>query len=329
MPIARNPTVFVSGGSRGIGLAIALKLAKEAKANVCIAAKTATPHPKLPGTIYTAAEAIEEAGGKALPLVVDIRQADQVEKAISFAGPLFCRTDPPTTQAIEETASKFDGIDVVINNASAISLTDSQNTPVKTYDLMSAINGRGTYLTSALAIPHLLRSAEAGRNPHILSLAPPLRGNLTPDMLGGCTAYSMAKLAMSLATVGLAGELKGKVGVNALWPLTYISTEAIRLLIGAEGRDRSSRHPSIVADAAFAMLEEDGRSYSGNFEIDELVLRRMRGLTNSDLTRYSPDPSMPFSDLHEDLFIPQWVRDEVAELRGEEGNEWEGADVRG
>ncbi|BGP24908.1 hypothetical protein JCM10295v2_003828 [Rhodotorula toruloides] len=308
MPIARNPTVFVSGGSRGIGLAIALKLAKEAKANVCIAAKTATPHPKLPGTIYTAAEAIEEAGGKALPLVVDIRQADQ---------------------AIEETASKFDGIDVVINNASAISLTDSQNTPVKTYDLMSAINGRGTYLTSALAIPHLLRSAEAGRNPHILSLAPPLRGNLTPDMLGGCTAYSMAKLAMSLATVGLAGELKGKVGVNALWPLTYISTEAIRLLIGAEGRDRSSRHPSIVADAAFAMLEEDGRSYSGNFEIDELVLRRMRGLTNSDLTRYSPDPSMPFSDLHEDLFIPQWVRDEVAELRGEEGNEWEGADVRG
>uniref|UniRef100_A0A0K3CM76 Hydroxysteroid dehydrogenase-like protein 2 n=1 Tax=Rhodotorula toruloides TaxID=5286 RepID=A0A0K3CM76_RHOTO len=311
MPIARNPTVFVSGGSRGIGLAIALKLAKEAKANVCIAAKTATPHPKLPGTIYTAAEAIEEAGGKALPLVVDIRQADQVEKAI------------------EETASKFNGIDIVINNASAISLTDSQHTPVKTYDLMSAINGRGTYLTSALAIPHLLRSAEAGRNPHILSLAPPLRGNLTPEMLGGCTAYSMAKFAMSLATVGLAGELKGKVGVNALWPLTYVSTEAIRLLIGAEGRDRSSRHPSIVADAAFAMLEEDGRGYSGNFEIDELALRRMRGFTNSDLTRYSPDPSMPFSDLHEDLFVPQWVREQVAELRGEGGAEGEGADVRG
>ncbi|BGO91649.1 hypothetical protein NBRC10512_008096 [Rhodotorula toruloides] len=308
MPIARNPTVFVSGGSRGIGLAIALKLAKEAKANVCIAAKTATPHPKLPGTIYTAAEAIEEAGGKALPLVVDIRQADQ---------------------AIEETASKFNGIDIVINNASAISLTDSQHTPVKTYDLMSAINGRGTYLTSALAIPHLLSSADAGRNPHILSLAPPLQGNLTPEMLGGCTAYSMAKFAMSLATVGLAGELKGKVGVNALWPLTYISTEAIRLLIGAEGRDRSSRDPSIVADAAFAMLEEDGRSYSGNFEIDELALRRMRGFTNSDLTRYSPDPSMPFSDLHEDLFVPQWVRDEVAELRGEGGAEGEGADVRG
>ncbi|BGP48433.1 hypothetical protein JCM10450v2_004308 [Rhodotorula kratochvilovae] len=299
MTIARNPSVFVSGGSRGIGLAIAMKLAKDAGARVTIAAKTAEPHPKLPGTIYTAAEAIEEAGGTALPLVVDIRQADQVE------------------QAIEQTASTFGGIDILINNASAISLTDSQNTSVKTYDLMNAINGRGTFLASKLAIPHLLRSASAGRNPHILTFAPPLRGNLKPEMLGPSTAYAMAKFGMSLATVGLAGELKGKVGVNALWPLTYISTEAIRLLIGAEGRDQHARHPSIVADAAYAMLEENGASYSGNFEIDELVLRHLRGLTSSDLTRYSPTPETPFSALHEDLFIPDWVREEVARLRGE------------
>ncbi|GAA5833577.1 hypothetical protein JCM9279_001566 [Rhodotorula babjevae] len=299
MPIIRNPRVFVSGGSRGIGLAIALKLAREAGAHVTIAAKTAEPHPKLPGTIYTAAKAIEEAGGTALPLVVDIRQADQVEKAI------------------EETASKFGGIDLVINNASAISLTDSQSTSVKTFDLMHAINSRGTFLVSKLAVPHLLDSASQGRNPHVLTLAPPLRGNLEPAMLGPSTAYAMAKFGMSLATVGLAGELKGKVGVNALWPLTYISTEAIRMLIGSEGRDKHSRHPSIVADAAFAMLDEEGASYSGNFEIDELVLRHLRGLTTADLQRYSPTPDTPFSNLHEDLFIPQWVRDEVARLRGE------------
>ncbi|GJN90697.1 hypothetical protein Rhopal_003711-T1 [Rhodotorula paludigena] len=262
---------------------------------------SATPHPKLPGTIYTAAEAIEEAGGTALPLVVDIRQADQVEQA-------------------RQTASKFGGIDIVVNNASAISLTDSQNTSVKTYDLMNAINGRGTYLVSKFAVPHLLASAEAGRNPHILTLAPPLRGNLTPEMLGSCTGYAMAKFGMSLATVGLAGELSGKVGVNALWPLTYISTEAIRLLIGKEGREQHSRHPSIVADAAFAMLEEDGRNFSGNFEIDELVLRHKRGFTSAALAQYSPTPSTPFADLHEDLFIPPWVRDEVARLRAEDGS---------
>ncbi|TNY24669.1 hypothetical protein DMC30DRAFT_412908 [Rhodotorula diobovata] len=310
MPLARNPSVFVSGGSRGIGLAIALKLAKEAGAKVTIAAKTAEPHPKLPGTIYTAAEAIEEAGGTALPLVVDIRQE---------------------AQAIEETASKFGGIDIVINNASAISLTDSQNTSVKVFDLMNAINGRGTFLVSKLATPHLLDSASRSRNPHILTLAPPLRGNLSPETLGPCTAYAMAKLGMSLATVGLAGELKGKVGVNALWPLTYISTEAIRMLIGSQGREKNARHPSIVADAAFAMLEEDGKSYSGAFEIDELVLRHMRGcasLTTQDLQRYSPTPDTPFSDLHEDLFIPQWVRDEVARLRGE-GDAAEGGEVHG
>ncbi|GAA6038235.1 hypothetical protein JCM8097_005807 [Rhodosporidiobolus ruineniae] len=302
MPVTRAPTVFVSGGSRGIGLAIALKLAKERGANVTIAAKTDKPHPKLPGTIHTAASAIEEAGGRALPLVVDIRNADAVQ------------------DAVEQTASKFGGIDIVVNNASAISLTDSQETSVKMFDLMSQVNGRGTFLVSKFAIPHLLRSASLSRNPHILTLAPPLEGNLTPSMLGSCTAYAMAKFGMSLATVGLAGELKGKVGVNALWPLTYISTEAIRLLIGAEGRDSKSRHPSIVADAAFAMLEQDGREYSGNFEIDELLLRRLSSLTSQDLRQhYSPSPDQPFSELHEDLFIPDWVRAAVNKARAADG----------
>ncbi|GAA5844571.1 hypothetical protein JCM11251_001636 [Rhodosporidiobolus azoricus] len=297
MPIVQAPTVFVSGGSRGIGLAIALKLAKERQANVCIAAKTATPNPKLPGTIYTAAEAVEKAGGKALPLVVDIRSAEAIG------------------EAIEKTASKFGGIDIVINNASAISLTDSQDTTVKTYDLMNGINARGTFLVSKLAIPHLLQSASANRNPHILTLAPPLKGNLDPKTLGSATPYAMAKFGMSLATVGLAGELEGKVGVNALWPYTYIGTEAIRLLVGAEGRDRNARHPSIVADAAFEMLEKDGGTYSGNFEIDELFLRRESGFTSSTLRQYSPSPSQPFSELYEDLYIPDWVRDEVEKQR--------------
>ncbi|GAA6001389.1 hypothetical protein JCM10207_006640 [Rhodosporidiobolus poonsookiae] len=309
MAIARAPTVFVSGGSRGIGLAIALKLAKEKGANVTIAAKTATPHPKLPGTIYTAAEAIEKAGGTALPLVVDIRDAGAVQ------------------DAVEQTASKFGGLDILVNNASAISLTDSQETSVKTFDLMSSINARGTFLASKFAIPHLFTSASRGRNPHILTLAPPLEGNLNPSTLGPCTAYAIAKLGMSLATVGLAGELHGKVGVNALWPLTYISTEAIRFLIGSDGRDTKSRHPSIVADAALAMLEQDGRTFSGNFEIDELCLRRLRGYTTSDLLRYSPTVAEaatapttadPFANLHEDLFIPEWVREEVARLRAED-----------
>ncbi|GAA5886172.1 hypothetical protein JCM6882_004288 [Rhodosporidiobolus microsporus] len=306
MPIASAPTVFVSGGSRGIGLAIALKLAKEKQANVTIAAKTASPHPKLPGTIYTAAEAVEKAGGRALPLVVDIRSADAVQ------------------EATEKTASKFGGIDIVINNASAISLTDSQETTVKTYDLMNSINARGTFLVSKFAIPHLLESASANRNPHILTLAPPLKGNLTPSMLGNSTGYAIAKFGMSIATVGLAGELEGKVGVNALWPYTYIGTEAIRLLVGAEGRDRNARHPSIVADAAFAMLEKDGGSYSGNFEIDELVLRREQGFTSSHLRRYSPSPSQPFSELYEDLFIPDWAREEVEKRRREDEGAEEG-----
>ncbi|KAM0791251.1 hypothetical protein ACM66B_005728 [Microbotryomycetes sp. NB124-2] len=293
--LPRNPTVFVSGGSRGIGLSIATRLA-QAGANVTIAAKTDKPHPKLPGTIYTAAEQVERAGGKALPLVVDIRDAAQVE------------------HAIEKTASKFGGIDIVINNASAISLTDSQNTSVKTYDLMNAINARGTFLVSKAAVPHLLESAEKGRNPHILTLSPPLRDLMTPEHLGGATAYAVAKLGMSIVSLGLAGELKGKVGVNGLWPLTYISTEAIRLILSEEGR-QYARDPSFIGDAAFGMLNKPASTYSGNFEIDEIFMRRELGLNTEQLDKYA---NVRAEELHEDLFIAQWVRDEVAKLRAED-----------
>ncbi|KAM0746997.1 NAD(P)-binding protein [Meredithblackwellia eburnea MCA 4105] len=292
MVLAKAPTVFVSGASRGIGLAVALKLAK-AGANVTIAAKTATPHPKLPGTIYTAAEEVEKAGGKALPLVLDIRSADAVQ------------------DAIEQTASKFGGIDIVINNASAISLTKSTETSVKTYDLMNSINSRGTFLVSKFTVPHLLASASKGRNPHILTYTPPLEGNLTPEALGPATAYAMAKIGMSLATLGLAGELQGKVGVNALWPLTYISTEAIRLISGEQGRQKS-RDPSIMAEASFGMLSKDGTRYTGNFEIDEIFLRRELGYDSQKLSTFG---LVKFDELHEDLYIPQWVRDKVRQLR--------------
>ncbi|KAI5481780.1 hypothetical protein MNV49_000057 [Pseudohyphozyma bogoriensis] len=243
-----------------------------------------SPSPQRP------AEEVEKAGGKALPLVVDIRDAEQIHNAM------------------EETASKFGGVDIVINNASAINLAKSTETSVKSYDLMNSINARGTYLA---AVPHLLRSAERGRNPHILTFAPPLEGNLNPKTFGQATAYSMAKFGMSLATLGLAGELKGKVGVNALWPLTYISTEAIRLILSEEGRE-FARDPSIMADAAFGMLNLPSTSYTGNFEIDEIFLRKQLGYTSKKLAEYS---NCKFSELHEDLFIPQNVWDEINRLR--------------
>ncbi|KAK4053963.1 hypothetical protein OIO90_003800 [Microbotryomycetes sp. JL221] len=295
MSLAKAPTVFVSGGSRGIGLAIATRLAR-AGANVTIAAKTAEPHPKLPGTIYTAAEQVEKAGGNALPLVVDIRQPDQVEKAMA------------------DTVNKFGGLDIVINNASAISLTDSQKTSVKTYDLMQTINSRGTYLVSKFAVPHLIESASKGRNPHILTLSPPLKDLLTPEAIGPATAYAMAKLGMSLATLGFAGELRGKVGVNALWPLTYISTEAIRLILSEEGR-QYARDPSFIGEAAFAMLNKPSESYTGRFEIDELFIRKELGMTTEQLDKFA---NVPQEELHEDLFVAQWVRDEVARLRAKD-----------
>ncbi|KDE08856.1 hypothetical protein MVLG_00956 [Microbotryum lychnidis-dioicae p1A1 Lamole] len=292
MSLAKAPVVFISGSSRGIGLAVALALARVG-AKVTIAAKTATIHPKLPGTIYTAAEEVEKAGGQALPLVVDIRSNEAVE------------------EAMEQTASKFGGIDIVVNNASAISLTTSDKTSMKTYDLMNSINSRGTYLVTKTAVPHLLESAKKGRNPHILTFSPPPEGNLTPEALGPMGAYAIAKVGMSLATLGFAGELKGKVASNALWPLTYISTEAIRLIMSEEGR-QLARDPTIMADAAFAMLNKPSASYTGQFEIDEIFLRRDQGYNSKKLSKYG---RVPFAELQEDLFIPQWVRDQVQRLR--------------
>ncbi|SGY23616.1 BQ5605_C019g08957 [Microbotryum silenes-dioicae] len=276
----------------------------------------ATIHPKLPGTIYTAAEEVEKAGGQALPLVVDIRSNEAVEE-VDIHGSRGIRRDGLLNvfsfcgQAMEQTASKFGGIDIVVNNASAISLTTSDKTSMKTYDLMNSINSRGTYLVTKTAVPHLLESAKKGRNPHILTFSPPLEGNLTPEALGPMGAYAIAKVGMSLATLGFAGELKGKVASNALWPLTYISTEAIRLIMSEEGR-QLARDPTIMADAAFAMLNKPSASYTGQFEIDEIFLRRDQGYNSKKLSEYG---RVPFAELQEDLFIPQWVRDQVQRLR--------------
>ncbi|MFT7589497.1 MAG: citronellol/citronellal dehydrogenase [Limisphaerales bacterium] len=267
-----SKTVFITGGSRGIGKAIALRLAKEG-ANIIIAAKTATPHPKLPGTIYSAAEEIEAAGGKALPLVVDIRQEELV------------------TEAVEKAVAHFGGIDILVNNASAISLTPSQHTPMKRYDLMHDINVRGTFMTSKFCIPHLLKA----ENPHILTLSPPL--NFKPEWFGNHVAYSMSKYGMSLCSYGLAEEQKGKIGVNALWPISTIATEAVRNVLGGEQLMQASRKPEIMADAAAIIFSRDGKSCTGNFFVDQEVLAS-EGIT--DFTKYAVNPKL---SLMPDLFI--------------------------
>src|ERR1700734_2495650 len=224
MSSLKGKTLFVSGGSRGIGLAIALRAARDG-ANVAIAAKTAEPHPKLPGTIYTAAEDIERAGGKALPLVVDVRDELMVK------------------EAIDQAAARFGGIDIVVNNASAISLTPATATDMKRYDLMQQINTRGTFVVSKWAIPHLQKAA----NPHILMISPPL--DMKEKWFAPHTAYSMAKFGMSLVVLGLAGELRSQgIAVNALWPRTIIATAAIKNLLGGDARMRQARKPDIMAD---------------------------------------------------------------------------------
>src|SRR6202000_225081 len=219
-------TLFVTGASRGIGLAIALRPARDG-ANVAIAAKTAEPHPKLPGTIYTAADEIERAGGRALPLVVDVRDEAMVK------------------EAIDATAARFGGLDIVGNNASDISLTPAGATNLKRYDLMQQINTRGTFVVSKWAIPHLQKAA----NPHILMISPPL--DMREKWVAPHTAYSMAKFGMSLVVLGLAGELRGKVAVNALWPRTTIATAAIKNLLGGDAMMQRSRKPEIIAEAAY------------------------------------------------------------------------------
>jgi citronellol/citronellal dehydrogenase len=270
----KSKTLFVTGASRGIGLAIALKCARDG-ANVAIAAKTTEPHPKLSGTIYTAAEDIEEAGGRALPLVVDVRDEAAVKGAI------------------ERTAERFGGLDIVVNNASAISLTPTPQTDMKRFDLMHGINTRGTYLVSKYAIPHL----ERAENPHILMLSPPL--DMQERWFAPHLAYSLAKYGMSLCVLGLAGELRDRgIAVNALWPRTTIATAAIRNILGGDELMRASRSPEILADAAYAIFNKPSREFTGRFLIDDTFLAA-EGVT--DFERYRVDPSVPLAP---DFFVP-------------------------
>jgi citronellol/citronellal dehydrogenase len=264
VPDLRNKTLFITGASRGIGLSIALRAARDG-ANVAIAAKTEAPHPKLPGTIYTAAEEIERAGGKALPLVVDIRDESQIALGVA--------------KAVEH----FGGIDVLVNNASAISLTDTLSTPMKRYDLMHQINTRGTFACSQACIPHLKRA----ENPHILNNSPPL--NMSVKWFKGHVAYTMAKYGMSMCVLGMAEELASDgIAVNAIWPKTAIATAAMRMLGGDEAIERC-RRPEIMADAVHFILTQDSRKVTGNFFIDEDVLRKA-GTT--DFSRYAVNPNL-------------------------------------
>ena len=257
----KGRTLFISGGSRGIGLAIALAAARQG-ANVAIGAKTAEPHPKLPGTIHTAAEEIEKAGGRALPIMLDIRDEAAVKAAV------------------DRTAAHFGGIDVLVNNASAISLTGTLETPMKRFDLMFGVNVRGTYVCSQACIPHLAKAA----NPHILTLSPPL--NLDPKWLAPHLAYTMAKYGMSLCVIGMAEEFREKgIAVNGLWPRTAIDTAALAMIPGVDRR--MCRTPEILADAAMAILKRDSRACTGNLFVDDEVLAT-EGVT--DLGRYAVVP---------------------------------------
>ena len=273
----KDKTLFISGGSRGIGLAIALRAARDG-ANVTIAAKTAEPHPKLPGTIHTAAGEIEKAGGRALPALCDIRDEAQVADAVA------------------RTVETFGGIDICINNASAISLTGTLETEMKRYDLMHQINTRGTFLVSKLCIPHLKKA----QNPHILNLAPPL--DMASKWFKGHVAYTMAKFGMSMCTLGMSAEFaKDGIAVNSLWPLTAIDTAAVRNLLGGEQVAAMSRSPQILADAAYAILNRPSREATGNFYIDEEVLRA-EGV--NDFSAYAPAAKGPLAG---DFFVPDDV----------------------
>ena len=262
----RGKTLFITGASRGIGKAIGLRAARDG-ANVVIAAKTAEPHPKLPGTIYTAAKEIEAAGGRALPLVVDVRDEAQIQAAV------------------EKTLETFGGIDILVNNASAIFLAGTVGTPMKRFDLMHQINTRGTYACSQACIPHLKNAA----NPHILNLSPPL--NMDARWFASHVAYTMAKYGMSMCVLGMSAELKKDgIAVNALWPRTPIVTAAVQNLLGGEATIRGSRKPEIVADAAHAIFTKNSRSCTGNFFIDDDVLKA-EGVT--DLDQYAVVPGAP------------------------------------
>ncbi|WP_242393346.1 SDR family oxidoreductase [Anaeromyxobacter oryzisoli] len=272
MPSLRGKTVFITGASRGIGRAIGVAAAREG-ANVVIAAKTSAPHPRLPGTIHDAAEEMTRAGGNALPIECDIRDEGQIAAAVSAA------------------VERYGGIDVCVNNASAIFLAGTLDTPMRRWDLMHEVNARGTFATTQACLPHLLRAG----NPHVLMLAPPL--SLEPRWLASHLAYTIAKYGMSLCVLGMAEEFRDRgVAVNALWPRTVIATAALNLL-GGEETARHGRRPEIVADAAVAILHREARACTGNFFVDEDVLRA-EGVT--DLERYAVKPG---EELAPDLFL--------------------------
>ena len=272
--VFENKTILITGGSRGIGKAIALKLAAEG-ANIVIAAKTAEPHPKLEGTIYTAAEEIGKAGsGKVIAVQADIRNEENIRDIVA------------------KTLEAFGGIDILINNASAINLSTAEQLDPKKFDLMNVINVRGTFLMSQACIPHLKKAA----NPHILNLSPPI--NLDPKWFARHTAYTMSKYGMSMVALGLSAELKqDKIGVNALWPRTTIATAAVQNLLGGDQLIQRSRKPSIVADAAFYILQRSAAGCTGNFFIDEEVLKE-NGVV--DFSCYAVNPGQP---LMTDLFL--------------------------
>ena len=270
----KDHTLFITGASRGIGLAIALRAARDG-ANIAIAAKTDKPHPKLAGTIFTAADEITKAGGNALPLVVDVRDEAQVK------------------DAIEQTVATFGRLDIVVNNASAVQRTSVVDTDMRRFDLMHQVNTRGTLMVSKYAIPHL----EKAKNPHILMNSPPL--DFREKWFAGSTAYSIAKYGMSLVVLGLAGELRAKgIAVNALWPRATIATAAIKNLLGGDRVMRMSRTPAIMADAAYLVFQKPSRSFTGNFLIDDTFLAA-EGIT--DFEQYRADPSEP---LARTFFVP-------------------------
>jgi len=270
----QGKTLFITGASRGIGLAIALRAARDG-ANVAVAAKTAEPHKHLPGTIYSAAEEIEAAGGKALPLVVDVRDESSVQAAVA------------------RTVEAFGGIDICVNNASAIQLTGAEQTDMKRYDLMHQVNARGTFLVSKTCIPHLKRAS----NPHVLALSPPL--DLSPHWFANHVAYSMAKYGMSLCMLGMAEEFRPDgIAFNALWPRTAIATAAIRFALAGDEGMAMCRTPEIMADAAWAIFNKPSREFTGRFVIDDSLLYEEG---ERDFDRYRVDPTRP---LMPDFFVP-------------------------
>jgi citronellol/citronellal dehydrogenase len=273
----RGKTLFITGASRGIGLAIGLRAARDG-ANIVIAAKTAEPHKKLPGTIFTAAEEVEKAGGQALPVVVDVRDPDSV------------------TAAVEAAVERFGGLDICVNNASAIQLTGTLATDIRRYDLMHQVNARGTFVVSRACLPHLLKA----QNPHVLMLSPPL--DMAPKWFGNHVAYTMAKYGMSMCVLGMAEEFKDQgVAFNALWPRTGIATAAIQFALGGDEGMRHCRTPAIMGDAAYVIFNKPARECTGNFFIDDVLLYAEG---ERDFDKYRVDPSKP---LMPDFFVPDDV----------------------